>query len=160
MGGKLGLLRQHALESGFSTSRIAIAWFGRKPQSAKQQACRRAPCRLVASATMSLRACQLRVGRSSRLSGSGSRSAVSPGMACFSDNHAPRSINLQRSLQNGRNGEFAQSISRRHVGHFTIWGLIRCSSSKQRARLLRSAKSGSRDPSRPESAHCNGNDCR
>src|SRR6185437_12312425 len=58
-----------------------------------------------------------------------STGAASLGMACFSDSHAPRSINRQRSLQNGRYGELAQSISRRQVGHLTPLGLIRCNSS-------------------------------
>ena len=44
----------------------------------------------------------------------------SPGIACFSVIQAPRSMSLQRSLQNGRNGEASDhSTGRWQVGQLT-----------------------------------------
>jgi hypothetical protein len=42
-------------------------------------------------------------------------------MACFSAAQAPRSISLQRSLQNGRQGDFSDhSTGRSQVGQGTV----------------------------------------
>src|SRR5579872_3736587 len=78
-------------------------------------------------------------GLGAQASSAGSRggsdsAAVSAGMARFSDNHAPRSINRQRSLQNGRKGDAFQSISRLQVGHLTS-GLIAVPGRFQRQEL-------------------------
>ena len=49
-----------------------------------------------------------------------SPSRVSPGIACFSAAHAPRSMSLQRSVQNGRHGEASDhSTGRLQVGQGT-----------------------------------------
>src|SRR5690606_23038755 len=48
-------------------------------------------------------------------------SPASPGMARWPDAHAPRSMSLQRSLQNGRYGDSSDhSTSRPQVGHRTV----------------------------------------
>jgi hypothetical protein len=48
----------------------------------------------------------------------------SPGITCFSLAHAPRSMSLQRSLQNGRNGEAGDhSTGRWQVGQETDFRL-------------------------------------
>lgn len=51
--------------------------------------------------------------------------AFSPGIAYRSSAQAPKSINLQRSLQNGRNGlSLLNSIMVPHCGHRTRLGII------------------------------------
>lgn len=54
---------------------------------------------------------------------------VSPGIECFSESQAPKSISRQRSLQNGLNWAVDQSICRLQVGHLMVGGLISRNSS-------------------------------
>ena len=54
---------------------------------------------------------------------SSSEPTLSPGIACFSDAHAPRSMSLQRSVQNGRQGDDSDhSTGRLQVGQGTSMG--------------------------------------
>jgi hypothetical protein len=62
---------------------------------------------------------------SSPVFGFSSVSTVLPGIDRSSDAQAPRSISLQRSLQNGRHGELSlHSTARPQVGH--RMGLLTC----------------------------------
>jgi hypothetical protein len=65
-----------------------------------------------------------RVGGSPSAADSGSSLSSATGTRYFSDAHAPRSITLQRSEQNGRHGLCgAHSTLRPQLGQATSWGM-------------------------------------